>query len=282
MAALFTNQSFRNWFVLFSVWVSILLLTPTVMVFAGEQAVGLMATLGVVASLFSILYALGQVWSVRKVVTCLAAVIVVTWACEAYGVKTGLPFGAYLYTEVLPCHLMGVPVLIPVAWFTMLVPAWAVARLVCGDGGRERAWREKVRFAAVSGVALTCWDFYVDPQMVEFGVWIWKNPSGYFGTPWLNFLGWWSTGFFLTLVLNPGTLPVVKLLLVYSATWILQAIGLGAIWGQPYPALIGFFSMGIFAVGGWVSLVNRNAGYLPWLTFERNARKVPGTVREEE
>lgn len=252
------------------------------MAFAGEDSVGGMATLGVVASLFSILHALGQVWSWREVFTCAAVVILITWACEAIGVKTGLPFGAYLYTDVLAWHVMGVPALIPVAWFTMLVPAWAVARLVCGNEGRNKTWREKVRFAAVSGLALTCWDFYVDPQMVEFGVWVWKNPSGYFGTPWLNFLGWWSTGFALTLALNPGRLPVVKLLLIYSATWILQAIGLGVIWGQPYPAMIGFFAMGVFAVGGWVVLVNRNAGYLPWLTFEQNARKVPGIAREEE
>jgi putative membrane protein len=141
-------------------------------------------------------------------------------------------------------QLLGVPALIPLAWLMMLPPAWAVAAAVISP-------RERAPFALVAALAFTAWDLYLDPQMVTRGLWAWAEPGGYFGIPWVNFLGWLVTAFIITYVCAPGDLPARPLAVIYTLTWLLQAIGLGVFWGHPGPALAGFFAMGVFVVLFW-------------------------------
>jgi len=46
---------------------------------------------------------------------------------EVVGVATGLPFGAYAYSDSLGAKLLGVPLVIPLAWAMMAYPAFVVA-----------------------------------------------------------------------------------------------------------------------------------------------------------
>ena len=78
------------------------------------------------------------------------------------------------------------------------------------------------------------------------GLWVWEIPGGYFGIPWINFAGWWLSSAILTWIIHPRKLSRPPLLTIYTLTWAFQAIGLGLFWGQPGPALVGFFGMGVF------------------------------------
>ena len=60
------------------------------------------------------------------------------WTAEAIGSKTGFPFGAYHYTDRLQPQLLGVPLLIPLAWLMML-PARMGGR-AAHHRADERAW----------------------------------------------------------------------------------------------------------------------------------------------
>ena len=66
---------------------------------------------------------------------------------ESVGVATGWPFGRYAYTGTLGPEVLGVPVVVPLAWVMMAWPALVVARTLAarrtdGDrGGRGRADR---------------------------------------------------------------------------------------------------------------------------------------------
>jgi putative membrane protein len=106
-------------------------------------------------------------------------------------------------------------------------------------------------FALLSGLALTAWDLYLDPQMVERNLWIWDQPGAYFGIPLVNFVGWVLVSSLLTLLIYPRNLPRQRLLIIYTLTWAFQAIGLGIFWGQPGPALVGFSVMGLFVGWAW-------------------------------
>jgi putative membrane protein len=153
-----------------------------------------------------------------------------------------VPFGVYSYTDLLQPQLFGVPLLIPLAWMMMLAPSWAVASVIVG---RERSsWRKRAAFILISALAITAWDLYLDPQMVGWGFWVWAQPSGYFGIPWVNFLGWILTGAVVTAIVRPDDLPITPLMVIYGIVWILQAIGLAVFWGQPGPAVFGFAAMG--------------------------------------
>jgi uncharacterized membrane protein len=115
------------------------------------------------------------------------------FAVEAVGVATGFPFGTYDYGGRLGPKLLGVPLIIPLAWTWMAWPAWLAAlRLTSSRLGR----------VALAACGLAAWDLFLDPQMVAEGYWTWRDPTpalpGVSGVPIGNYLGW--LGFALLLM----------------------------------------------------------------------------------
>lgn len=223
------------WFL--GAWLVVMILTPILDAIFGAPARPWVISAGVLLQLLTVLAILSQQWPPQRTLTTTAAVFLLAWGVEAIGSTTGLPFGRYAYTPTLQPQIRHVPLIIPLAWMMMLPPAWAVgSRIARGSGG--------LRFALASGLAFTAWDFFLDPQMVHWGFWVWQEPGGYFGIPWLNYLGWFIVASLLTLILRPHALPVRPLLLIYTITWALETIGLILFWGLIGPGLVGGLVMG--------------------------------------
>lgn len=179
-------------------------------------------------------------WKYRRVLSTAGIVIFITLLAEAVGTATGLPFGRYHYTDLLQPQLFNVPVLITIAWLMMLPSSWAVGHLL---SGKTAGWQ----FVLTSAAAMTAWDFFLDPQMVNWGLWEWQNPGAvtYFGIPWINYAGWMLTSSVVTLLVRPDKLPIAPLLFIYVMVWILQTIGMLFFWGLIGPAIVGSILMGI-------------------------------------
>jgi putative membrane protein len=134
----------------------------------------------------------------RRGCTFFGVAVVVGFVMEYLGVKTGVIFGHYHYTDVLNPKILGtVPVVIPLAWFMVLYLSHQMANLLLTGrsvGGPKGAWA--TFFAALlSGMILTAWDLVMDPVMVsDVGAWVWERGGGYYGIPMRNFLGWVVTG----------------------------------------------------------------------------------------
>src|SRR5262249_20361140 len=100
------------------------------------------------------------------------------------GVATGLPFGSYAYSSALGPRVLGVPLVIALAWTWMAWPAWLVAGRLTAGG-----WR-----VPLAGLALASWDLFLDPPMVAEGYWVWRTrrPAlpGVPDVPVSNYLGW--------------------------------------------------------------------------------------------
>jgi len=222
-----------------SLWLILLLSMPFVEDNYGEKAFALGIVFSVILQALAVLSILINAIGIRKTAFMSSGIILLTWAIEAIGVFTGLPFGRYYYTEKLQPQLLNVPVLIPFAWLMMLPSSWAVAQYITGQ-------EKGVKFAILSGLAFTAWDLFLDPQMVEWGLWAWTNPGGYFGIPYVNFLGWFISAILITILVRPAFLPKRSLLLIYGLTWLMETVGLIAFWGLRGPALGGFAGMGIF------------------------------------
>ena len=229
----------RYHIILLGAWVLTMIAIPILRWVVGDNALHWGVTLSVcllVAAVVAILY---REWGAIGVIRTLVPVLLLAWLVERVGHTTGYPFGAYHYTDLLQPQLGGVPLLIPLAWLMMLPPAWAVGSAITG-GYRG------VRFLITSSAAFTAWDFFLDPQMVDWGYWQWVTPSGYFGIPWTNFLGWFLGALLISAIARPSRLPHRPLLTVYVITWLLQSIGQAFFWGMPGPAAIGFLVMGLF------------------------------------
>ena len=136
------------------------------------------------------------------------------------------------------------PLLVPLAWLMMLPPAWAVAQRITGRVSG-------VAFVAVSALAFTAWDFYLDPQMVHWGLWVWDVSGPYFGIPLANFAGWLLISALITALARPPALPQTPLIVIYALVWLIEAIGQVFFWGLRGPALFGFIGMGVFVALAW-------------------------------
>jgi uncharacterized membrane protein len=227
-------------------WVITLLSLPIIEYFYGEMALLWGVVAGVLLQAAAVLLILCLAWGARRTAWTAAVVLILAWAIEAVGSSSGVPFGPYAYTHKLQPQLSGVPLLIPLAWLMMLPPAWAVAERLTGE------WRSPT-FVAASALAFTAWDLFLDPQMTAWSLWEWTQPGGYFGIPWVNYIGWLIASAVITTLARPAKLPIRPLLLIYTITWALETAGLLLFWHLPGPALVGGLVMGSLVWLAWTS-----------------------------
>lgn len=242
--------SLRSWppafRILLPTWLLSLILLPVLRWNIGDAVLPAGVTVAVVLQSLAVLAALIPAPGWSRTLGLLAPLLTLAWLAEFVGSRTGVPFGRYHYTDLLQPQLAGVPLLIPLAWWMMLPPAWAVARVI--------APRNRLAFAALGALAFTAWDLYLDPQMVGWGLWVWETPGAYFGIPPVNFLGWWLVSFgigWLLFPLSGDRLPVSPLLAIYALTWVMEFIGQLFFWDLPGPAVCGFLGMGLMLFWAW-------------------------------
>jgi putative membrane protein len=187
--------------------------------------------------------------------------LMATLVIEVLGVKTGFPFGAYEYDlERLGVSILGVPLLIPFAWFMMLYPCWLISRDLF-----------KSRYLAIltGALLMSTWDLYLDPQMVNEGYWVWfVDGIATKDIPLTNFFGWFlSTAVIFTLLsfaLKPkqsevsNATPYALILWVWLGSFLVNIVPVSPFFNQPVVAISGFIGMGIVL--------------LPWLWMQWQRR----------
>jgi carotene biosynthesis associated membrane protein len=168
-------------------------------------------------------------------------------AAEAVGVATGFPFGSYAYAGTLGPELLGVPLVVPLAWTMLAYPCLLLGRRL----GRRRAAAR----ALAGGLALAAWDLFLDPQMVADGHWTWRFPEpalpGVPGVPLTNYAGWVLVAVTMVAALDralprravPEGVPAA----VLAWTWLGSALGNLAFFDRPWVALYGGVALGVLA-----------------------------------
>lgn len=234
---------------LFLVWLASFVTLPIIRSVWGPPGERAGTAAGVVSSVLlvtALLVPTHRWWTIAVVV----GVPLLGWLSEVVGSRTGVPFGAYHYTDVLQPQLAGVPVLIPLAWLMMMPSSWAVG-LVIAPSNKLLQW-------LVAAVAFTAWDLFVDPQMVSQGYWKWHKRGFYVGIPAVNFLGWFVVALVITAAFGlselAGTHDLVSsvttgpFIAIFAATWFLQSVGHLVFWKLPVSGITGMAGMGLFLV----------------------------------
>lgn len=174
-----------------------------------------------------------------KWVGAFAALYAISLTSELLGTRYGIPFGPYSYSAVLrPMWLNRVPVGIPLSWFYMTVPSYAMASSLMGTRSST------VRRVAVASFILLAWDLALDPAMSSATkYWEWGDTGPYYGMPLLNLFGWYLTGIVLM-----GALVAMK-----ADAWIAQ---LPVRWLTAFYGANLFLALGIsIAAGLWFALI---------------------------
>jgi putative membrane protein len=189
-----------------------------------------------------------DIWAPRRVAVAAGTVVAATLALEWVGHTTGWPFGAYDYTGALVPHLLNVPLVVPLAWFAMAVPAREVAARLVGPG-----WAR----VALGAAALTAWDLMLDPQMVEAGYWMWTADGPWQGIPLSNYAGWLVSSAAVMVVLDrllpdPGRIQTGRPLLALYTWWGLsEALAFIVFFDDPVVGLVGGAAMLGLATLAW-------------------------------
>ena len=175
------------------------------------------------------------------------ATAVATGVVERVGTATGKPFGRYAYSAALQPQVAHVPVIVPLAWFGMGLPAREVAHAALGTKSTP-ATR-----VALGSVAMTAWDLFLDPQMVGEGYWGWMRRGVYRGIPLSNYAGWLLTGFgimaLFELLLPPEPNDETtsradgRLVGEYGYMSVMQTLGFARFFRDPVVAAVGGAAM---------------------------------------
>lgn len=124
--------------------------------------------------------------SESRSLTALAFVVIfiLGFLVELIGIKTGLLFGNYQYTDVLSQRVFGVPIIIGVNWFVIVVSSAALYFNL------KLALLLK---ALLAGLSATLLDFIIEPVAIKYKFWIWENDT----VPFYNYFCWFvfSTAF---------------------------------------------------------------------------------------
>jgi putative membrane protein len=215
---------------------------------------GARATLVVLTVLLGFIASVGHAATTRgwRVAAAMTAVTAGGgFAVEALGVATGFPFGAYAYSGALGPRLLGVPLVIPLAWTWMAWPAWIAAGYLAPKG---------VARIGVGALGLATWDLFLDPQMVAAGYWRWSTVD----IPLRNYVAWLVVAAAMMIALDrltgaaatPVTVdaPVLALYLwMYASSVLAHAVFLDL----PRSALVGGVGMGLVAIPLGVALARR-------------------------
>lgn len=206
----------------------------------------------------------------RRAFSFFGLTLIISFLMEYLGVKTGMVFGAYHYTEKLNPKLLGtVPVVIPLAYFMVLYPSRMLADLITWGraAGLTKGLGWSLWTAMLAALSMTAWDLGMDPVMVhEVKAWVWHNPSGWFGIPIHNFAGWFLTTFLIAFgaeLLEPK-LPLRPLGRLHRTVIALPLVGYGLLClGGPFVGvppdtrLVLPFTMGIPLLAGLLRLWER-------------------------
>ena len=213
----------------------------------------------------------------RRALVAAALIVVVTFAVEILGSKTGFPFGEYDYTGALTPQLLGVPIIVSFAWAGITLTVHGALRDVRGGARSSElmgGWRFIGARIALMACAITAWDAFLDPQMVGEGYWQWEPASpAYRGIPLVNYLGWLLTASITSAIavfvcerrrvgeargLVAGTSPKVTASplprIIYATLAVLSTIGFAVFFDDLVVAAVGGVAMGVFV---WLSFARR-------------------------
>lgn len=115
---------------------------------------------------------------------------------ELLSLRTGFPFGHYHFTDVMGPKVLGLPVLLALAYLGIGYVSWILALLILGYDGKPLQGARIASLPLLASMIMTAWDLSMEPDWATLDrAWIWHQGGAYFGVPISNFFGWFGTAY---------------------------------------------------------------------------------------
>lgn len=148
------------------------------------------ASLSMYNLLFScFLLFLGQAKGVKNLFKLFIPVFLLGYFIEVVGVKTGYPFGSYMYGNALGVKLFEVPLIIGINWFMLVIGAGYMVKSL------SKAFWIRIVLAASIMVLV---DYPIEHMAATLDYWYWENDT----IPARNFIGWFVIALIMQWLFN--------------------------------------------------------------------------------
>src|SRR5262249_47586593 len=149
------------------------------------------------AALFALLHGF-QVYRGRGILAFTAICILIGNIVENLGIRTGVPFGSYYFTDVMGPKFTGVPLLMGPAYLALGYTSWTLSHVILNPSGNIGPRPRVLATPLLATCIMVAWDLSAEPMWSTTGhFWIWRHGGPYFGVPISNFLGWFATNYII-------------------------------------------------------------------------------------
>jgi putative membrane protein len=115
---------------------------------------------------------------------------------ESLSLRTGFPFGHYYFTGLMGPKVLGLPILLVLAYLGIGYCSWVLALLILGYRDKPLTGARIVAVPFVAGLVMVAWDLSMDAVWSTLDrAWIWRDGGAFYGVPFSNFLGWFFVAF---------------------------------------------------------------------------------------
>ncbi len=122
-------------------------------------------------------------------------VATVAFSLEACSIATGFPFGYYTHYLAIGPKPLGVPIPVVIGYVVLGWFGWTLARLITRDDPSNAGGLTRFTTPIVASFILAGYDYPYDPiGSAVLNMYAYRHPSGQFGVPLTNYLGWLFTG----------------------------------------------------------------------------------------
>ncbi len=113
------------------------------------------------------------------------ALSLLAYLIETIAIKTGFPYGTFVYGSLLGSKLFGVtPWTVPFGWIPLLIGVWSLVYSLAAP----------IKRLSLGVALLLLVDMVIDPFAVRAGFWRYLPAGIFFGVPLSNFAGWILSG----------------------------------------------------------------------------------------
>lgn len=181
-------------------------------------------------------------WGWRSMLVAVTTLAVLALTIETFAVWTGWPYSQFAYHPDLSLKILETtPLLVGLAWPGVLLSSWVLTHRLTNSITR----------VILTTTLLVWYDLLLDPVAVNWGIWSWAEPGGWFGIPVQNYLGWVLSGIVGTTTLEVLKSRLNRLLITTAADRFLAAQTL--LWSAAFwagvAAAIGWWLLAVLGIG---------------------------------